>query len=123
MESAHHTIQPPVQQRIGEHDLDYTHDPARVLHNFIVRGQRPFNAEPTLPLLVSDYITPSEVFFKRNHGPIPNIQLEHHQVFIGVQQADTSGLVDWKALSMHDIMTKWPKATITASLQVQPHSI
>ncbi|KAG0091346.1 hypothetical protein BGZ93_004549 [Podila epicladia] len=117
MQSAHHTVQPPVLQRIDEHDLDYTRDPARVLHNFIVRAQRPFNAEPTLPLLVSDYITPSDVFFKRNHGPIPDIQLEHHQVFIGVQQADASGLVEWKSLSMHDIMTKWPKATITASLQ------
>ncbi|KAG0347897.1 hypothetical protein BG004_006616 [Podila humilis] len=120
MDTAHHhlqnIVQPPVLQRIDEHDLDYTHDPTRVLQNYIVRAQRPFNAEPTLPLLVSDYITPSEVFFKRNHGPIPDIQLEHHQVYIGVQKGDCTG-VEWKALSMHDLMTKWPKATITASLQ------
>ncbi|XP_016686797.1 sulfite oxidase isoform X3 [Gossypium hirsutum] len=31
----------------------------------------PFNAEPPRSALVSSYVTPVELFFKRNHGPIP----------------------------------------------------
>lgn len=33
--------------------------------------QEPFNAEPPRSALVSSYVTPVELFFKRNHGPIP----------------------------------------------------
>lgn len=33
--------------------------------------QEPFNAEPPRSLLVSSYVTPVDLFYKRNHGPIP----------------------------------------------------
>ncbi|KAG0207028.1 hypothetical protein BGX28_001628 [Mortierella sp. GBA30] len=112
-------IRPPKHTHKALCDLDYAQDPPRILSNFLVHAPKPFNAEPHLPLLVNaGSVTPTDVFFKRNHGPIPDIQLEDHQVYIGVQtcQGDNSR-IGWKALSMQDLMTKWPKATITASLQ------
>jgi hypothetical protein len=33
--------------------------------------QEPFNAEPARRDLAASYITPVDLFFKRNHGPIP----------------------------------------------------
>ncbi|KAK5816451.1 Oxidoreductase, molybdopterin-binding domain-containing protein [Linnemannia elongata] len=119
-------IHPPEKHRIHESKLDYSNEPTptRLLSNYIVHCHTPFNAEPQLPLLVnSGQITPADVFFKRNHGPIPDIALDDHKIFIGVQQNPQyyfnaeSPAVEWKQLSMHDIMSKWPKTTITASLQ------
>ncbi|KAG0197797.1 hypothetical protein BGX28_008704 [Mortierella sp. GBA30] len=116
--SSARNISPPAKSRIDEDKLDYTREPIRSQSNFRVHCQTPFNAEPNLPLLVnSGEITPSDVFFKRNHGPIPDIRLEDHKVYIGVQHIDDPSAVEWKAISMHDIMTKWRKIAITASLQ------
>jgi hypothetical protein len=33
--------------------------------------QYPFNAEPPRSALISSYVTPVDLFYKRNHGPIP----------------------------------------------------
>ncbi|KAF9152178.1 hypothetical protein BG015_005667 [Linnemannia schmuckeri] len=116
--TAQEGVRPPVHEKKELCDLDYSQDPPRILSNYLVHAPKPFNAEPHLPLLVNaGLITPTDVFFKRNHGPIPDIRLEDHQVYIGVQGLDESQPVEWKALNMHDIMTRWPKATITASLQ------
>lgn len=117
--TTHDCVRPPVHEKKELCDLDYSQDPPRILSNYLVHAPKPFNAEPHLPLLVNaGLITPTDVFFKRNHGPIPDIRLEDHQVYIGVQTLNESQPVEWKALNMHDIMTRWPKATITASLQV-----
>lgn len=119
----HTPVQPPKHSQKTLCDLDYAQDPPRILSNYLVHAPKPFNAEPHLPLLVnSGTITPADVFFKRNHGPIPNIRLEDHQVYIGIQTNELSEKVDWKVLNMQDLMTKWPKATITASLQVSASS-
>ncbi|KAG5082665.1 hypothetical protein JHK84_052703 [Glycine max] len=34
----------------------------------------PFNAEPPRAALVASYVTPSDFFYKRNHGPIPIVE-------------------------------------------------
>ncbi|KAG0312279.1 hypothetical protein BGZ99_009601 [Dissophora globulifera] len=116
-------VRPPQHCKKELCDVDYSQDPSRILSNYLVHAPKPFNAEPHLPLLVnSGHITPADVFFKRNHGPIPDIRLEDHRVYIGVQRCSQNSQgnpadVEWKVLDMHDIMTKWPKVTITASLQ------
>lgn len=38
---------------------------------FTVSPQEPFNAEPPQSALFSAYLTPADLFYKRNHGPIP----------------------------------------------------
>jgi len=114
-------VHPPSHERVHESQLDYSHDPTRDLPSFIVHAHTPFNAEPRMPLLVNaGQITPTDLFFKRNHGPIPDIKLEHHRVYIGLQHPKASSHADWAELSMYDIMSRWPKVTVTASLQVCP---
>lgn len=34
-------------------------------------SQEPFNAEPPRSALIASYVTPVDLFYKRNHGPIP----------------------------------------------------
>ncbi|KAG0333736.1 hypothetical protein BG000_008921 [Podila horticola] len=115
------SVHPPAHERVDESSLDYSHEPHQNLAGFIVHAAEPLNAEPQLPLLVEKYITPTDVFFKRNHGPIPDIHAEEHTVFIGVKQNPQlnheASPVEWRALTMTDIMTKWPWATVTASIQ------
>ncbi|KAF9408431.1 hypothetical protein BGZ94_002310, partial [Podila epigama] len=107
---------PPEHYRVHESNLDYTHEPHTKLDRFIVHASNPLNAEPQLPLLVENYITPTDIFFKRNHGPMPDIKAHEHKVFVGVQQnaqyyKEAPPPIEWRSLTMTDIMTKWPKAT------------
>ncbi|GER31346.1 sulfite oxidase [Striga asiatica] len=37
----------------------------------LVNSKEPYNAEPHRSALASSYVTPVELFYKRNHGPIP----------------------------------------------------
>ncbi|KAI1317178.1 hypothetical protein EDD11_008870 [Mortierella claussenii] len=112
---------PPSHQRLPEDQLDYSHDPAWLQSNFLVHCDKPFNAEPPLPALIrAGQITPIDLFFKRNHGPIPDIALDQHKVYIGLQKERSPSQhsdISWQALSMHDLMSRWPKVTISATLQ------
>lgn len=51
----------------------YALDPIRdrALH---VRAKAPFNAEPPPELLLKSFVTPNELFFVRNHLPVPDIR-------------------------------------------------
>ncbi|KAK9766613.1 hypothetical protein K7432_004180 [Basidiobolus ranarum] len=53
--------------------FDYSNEPVRS-SELIVQKDQPFNAEPALNSLIQHYVTPTDVFFKRNHGPIPLIE-------------------------------------------------
>ncbi|KAL0004563.1 hypothetical protein SO802_012124 [Lithocarpus litseifolius] len=50
---------------------DYSQEPPR--HpSLIINSQEPFNAEPSRSALISSsYVTPVDLFYKRNHGPVP----------------------------------------------------
>jgi hypothetical protein len=43
-----------------------------------VNSQKPFNAEPPSELLTDSFITPNELFFKRNHLPVPDIKADDY---------------------------------------------
>ncbi|TKY45307.1 Sulfite oxidase [Spatholobus suberectus] len=76
-------------------------------------SQEPFNAEPPRSALVASYVTPSDFFYKRNHGPIPIVEdiNSRYSVFV-------SGLVERpKQLFMKDIWLDAPKYNVTATLQ------
>ncbi|KAK1259291.1 Sulfite oxidase [Acorus gramineus] len=89
---------------------DYTHEPPR--HPCLrINAKEPFNAEPPRDALISSFITPVDLFFKRNHGPIPIVDdIERYRVSI-------RGLVKNSIhLSMADIKNL-PKYSVTATLQ------
>eukprot|EP00262_Sarcandra_glabra_P004260 TRINITY_DN1521_c1_g1_i3.p1 TRINITY_DN1521_c1_g1~~TRINITY_DN1521_c1_g1_i3.p1 ORF type:complete len:415 (+),score=76.09 TRINITY_DN1521_c1_g1_i3:54-1247(+) len=89
---------------------DYSQEPPR--HPSLrVNSKVPFNAEPPRSALISSYVTSVDMFYKRNHGPIPIVDdIERYCVSI-------CGLVENpKELSMAEIM-KLPKYNVTATLQ------
>ncbi|XP_039683390.1 sulfite oxidase isoform X2 [Medicago truncatula] len=74
-------------------------------------SQEPFNAEPPQSALFSAYLTPADLFYKRNHGPIPIVD------DIGKYSVSISGLIENpKQLFMEDIR-KLPRYNVTATLQ------
>lgn len=89
---------------------DYSQEPPR--HPCLrVNAKEPFNAEPPRSALISSYVTPVDLFYKRNHGPIPIVDdIERYCVLI-------CGLIENpKQLYMNDIR-KLPKYNVTATLQ------
>jgi sulfite oxidase len=78
--------------------------------DMIVRTQVPYNAEPPPSVLASSEITPVDAFYARNHGPIPDIAVEHWQLTV-------DGLVDKPlTLSYEDLTTNLPQHWVIATL-------
>uniref|UniRef100_A0A1B6BW31 sulfite oxidase n=1 Tax=Clastoptera arizonana TaxID=38151 RepID=A0A1B6BW31_9HEMI len=73
-------------------------------------AKRPFNAEPSPALLVESYITPTELFYVRNHLPVPVIDLEDYALEISGEGIKTVSLT-------LDDLKKFPKHSITAAIQ------
>ncbi|KAJ6800115.1 sulfite oxidase [Iris pallida] len=89
---------------------DYSLEPPR--HPSLkINSKEPFNAEPQRTALVTSYITPVDLFYKRNHGPIPVVDdIERFRVSIG-------GLVEKPIQLSMDDLRKLPKYNVTATLQ------
>ncbi|XP_037106890.1 sulfite oxidase, mitochondrial [Syngnathus acus] len=88
----------------------YSSDPER--HPVLrVNSLKPFNAEPPPELLSDNYITPSAIFFKRNHLPVPQVDPASYEL-----QVDglPGGVLK---LSLEDLKKRFPKHTVTATLQ------
>lgn len=62
--------------------LDYSKDPSHEGTELIIRKDAPFNAEPKPSDLVKNYITPEKYFFCRNHGPLPDLSEDTHEILI-----------------------------------------
>lgn len=78
--------------------------------DLIIRKDDPFNAGPPLGLLRQSLITPTDLFFVRNHGTVPSIDSESYRLVI-------NGLVE-KPLSLPlEEIRQYPKATVMATLQ------
>ncbi|XP_050232739.1 sulfite oxidase [Mercurialis annua] len=89
---------------------DYSQEPLR--HPSLkINSKQPFNAEPPRSVLADSYVTPVELFYKRNHGPIPVVDdIERYSVsFCGLIEKP-------KELFMKDIR-KLPKYNVAATLQ------
>ncbi|XP_022538148.2 sulfite oxidase, mitochondrial [Astyanax mexicanus] len=88
----------------------YSTDPPR--HPaLVINSSKPFNGEPPPALLTDNYITPSALFFKRNHLPVPQIDPDKYRLQI---EGLPGGAV---SLSLEDLKTRFPKHTVTATLQ------
>lgn len=78
---------------------------------FVVHQEEPFNGGSPVDLLCDSEITPIERFYVRAHAPVPRIDASEYRLQV-------QGLVDAPlTLSLHDIQQKYPKRTLTATLQ------
>ncbi|XP_042363250.1 sulfite oxidase, mitochondrial [Plectropomus leopardus] len=97
------------QQTVQSSD-PYSSDPER--HPILrINNLKPFNAEPPPEILSDSYITPSAIFFKRNHLPVPLVDPATYQLHV---EGLPGGVL---TLSLEELKSRFPKHTITATLQ------
>ncbi|KAL4433958.1 hypothetical protein ABPG75_000399 [Micractinium tetrahymenae] len=88
----------------------YANEPQR-LPALIVRSQKPMNSETPMELLAASIVTPNELFYVRNHLPVPQVDPAAYRLRIegeGVRSLE---------LSLEELKTKFKRHTITATLQ------
>lgn len=103
------------QQSLNPSD-PYSSDPERhpVLH---INNLKPFNAEPPPEILTESYITPSVLFFKRNHLPVPHVDPASYKLQIEIHGPNDKRGGGGLSLSLDDLKSKFPKHTVTATIQ------
>lgn len=90
----------------------YETDPVRD-PNLLPITQKPFNGEPRLDLLTRDYITPNELFYVRNHLPVPDIDPKEYRLIV-----KGKGILPKKhKFTLEDLKTKFPKHEVITTLQ------
>ncbi|XP_061471465.1 sulfite oxidase, mitochondrial [Rhineura floridana] len=88
----------------------YAEDPPR--HPALrVNTLKPFNAEPPAELISENYLTPNQLFFKRNHLPVPTVDPAAYRLHIQGPRGRTL------SLSLQDLKRDFPKYEVTATLQ------
>jgi sulfite oxidase len=76
----------------------------------VVWSEEPLNVETPLELLGRSRVTPTELFYVRNHGAVPKTDAATYRLAI-------EGMVsDRLALSFDDLSGSFPPATVTATL-------
>lgn len=97
-------------RHVGDIKDPYANDPGR--HPALkINSKKPFNAEPPTQLLTDSLITPNDIFFVRNHLPVPDIDEKTYELEITGEGMKTM------KLSLEDLKTKFSKHTITATMQ------
>ena len=71
----------------------------------------PFDAETPPEMLVDHFKTPNEIFYVRNHLPVPIIEEKDYKLNIEIPG------IEGVHLSLDDIKTKFKKTTIVATMQ------
>jgi len=78
---------------------------------FVVRSSNPFNGGPPTHLLKRSYITPTDLFFARNHGDVPDVDVDSYRLEI---TGKASGPF---VLSLDEIQNRFARVSIPATLQ------
>ncbi|KZC12435.1 putative sulfite oxidase, mitochondrial [Dufourea novaeangliae] len=92
----------------ADQDDPYAEDPQR--HKALkVNGSKPFCAEPSPSLLVESFITPTELFYVRNHLPVPKVDMKTYTLELAVEETTQ------RSLNFEDIK-KYPKYTIRSAV-------
>lgn len=91
--------------------MDYACEPEHSPLLFI-QEQEPFNAEPSSSALVEFAITPEDLVYCRNHGPVRQFDEDEYSLTI---RGGSNGEIK---LSLNDLRTLFPTTWIVAVLQV-----
>ncbi|CAN8207205.1 unnamed protein product [Coccothraustes coccothraustes] len=94
----------------GDTEDPFAGDPPR--HPALrVNSSKPFNAEPPPELLTQSFLTPNELFFTRNHLPVPAVEPGSYR--LRVEGPGGRAL----SLSLSELRRRFPKHEVTATLQ------
>lgn len=91
--------------------MDYSRE---VPHSdlLLVRGPQPFNAEPKASALVQFQLTPDELIYCRNHGPVEDLDPDTY--ILSVEDTPNGTM----RFTMRDLESMFPKHQVVAALQV-----
>lgn len=77
----------------------------------LVRSVEPLNAEPPRELLAREFLTPTSLFFVRNHTPAPTVDAASHRLSVG-------GLVrNRRQYTLDELRRRFREVTLAATLQ------
>ena len=97
--------------RITDASDPFANDPKR--HPALrINSLKPFNAEPPPELLIDNFMTPNELFFVRNHLPVPTVDIKNYKLEISGE-----GLKKPVSFTLKDLKKKFEVHTITAVIQ------
>lgn len=97
------------KESIRDMEDPYSNEPKR--HPVLrINASKPFNAEPPSSLLADNFITPVDLFYVRNHLPVPEVDLASYRLTVdglGVRPVE---------LTLDEIK-RFPEHTITVAVQ------
>ncbi|XP_071175945.1 sulfite oxidase-like [Mytilus edulis] len=100
----------PKEQAFDKND-PYANDPKR--HPAIIpASSKPFNGEPPSAILTDNFLTPNDLFYIRNHLPVPDVNLKSYKLDISVQ-----GPGKFTSFSFDDLKRKFHKKSTAVVLQ------
>ena len=79
--------------------------------DLVVRQVKPFNAGPPPRLLYQSYITPTNLFFVRSHGDVPEVDVDAYRLEINGR------VLKPLSLSLGEIKNNFERVNISATLQ------
>src|SRR5262245_26847826 len=79
--------------------------------DFVVRQENPFNAGPPPRLLSQSFITPTNLFFVRSHGDVPEVDASSYRLEINGKVSRPL------SLSLGDIKDNFEHVNVSATLQ------
>lgn len=100
-----------VEEEYHDDEDLYRNDPKR--HPaLLVNSQKPFNAETPAELIMDNFFTPNDLFFVRNHMPVPDVDVKKHRLMI-----EGISIKQPIVLSVEDLKHKFTQVSINATLQ------
>ena len=97
-------------------DNPYANDPPRALHpRARIASTCPWNAEPPVDELQKTFVTPNELFFVRNHNPVPDIDPDAWR--LTVEACPELGIPQPTQFSLQDLLGRLPRHEVLATLQ------
>jgi sulfite oxidase len=79
--------------------------------DFVIKQESPFNAGPPTKLLSGQYITPTDLFFVRSHGDVPEVDLVSYRLKVDGKVSKTL------SLSLDELKNNFARVEVSATLQ------
>ena len=91
----------------------------------MVNSATPFNAETPLSIIGDSFVTPADLFYVRNHLPVPTVDPDTYTLEViltlghlhTLHQVVGLGVGKELTLSLEDLKTRFPRHTVMAAIQ------
>jgi sulfite oxidase len=112
-----------VQQTEKDSNCPYANDPDR--HPALkVHSAKPCNAEVPQALMMDSWLTPSDLWYVRNHHPVPDIDAKSHklELHLGLCDGDTAGTgaadgPSSASMDLEEMQRRYTKQRVTTTIQ------